>query len=81
MLSFSGKSWIASTKVLDLRFQFGELAMTSAVLIGSVVLVYAQLDALLWKTTEGWTITMFATDWREERKQQRARRIRTEEYP
>jgi hypothetical protein len=81
MLSFSGKSWIASTKVLDLRFQFGELAMTSAVLIGSLVLVYVQMDVLVWKTTEGWTITMFATDRREERKQQRARRIRTEEYP
>jgi hypothetical protein len=62
MLSFSGKSWIASTKVLDLRFQLGELAMTSAVLIRSLVLVDVQLNALLWKTTKGWTTAMIATD-------------------
>jgi len=53
MLSFSGKSWIASTKVLDLRFQFGELAITSAVLIQSLVLVDVQVNSWLWKTTKG----------------------------
>lgn len=35
----AGKSWIASTKVLDFRLNRGELAATSAVLLISIIIL------------------------------------------